>query len=107
MKNLKLTTFLILVSTAVYSQGFFFTAKGGYAIGVNTESNVLVDHEYKITQSLPTGNTETHKLTDVPLSYGSGMIFGGSVGYMFNQFIGIDLGFSYLKGSKTIIIIPI
>lgn len=102
MKNFKLTALAVLLSTGLFAQNFYITANAGYAFGINSQtgmyvnSNQISNNNYLDNVFTKSGSTE-----NVPLSLGKGINLGGSVGYMFNDYIGIDVGLNYLLGGKT------
>jgi len=105
MKNLKLNLVLLLAiisSTTLFSQGFYLTAGGGYAVGVNSRSAWMQNRTYNGYNNEQTGEFSfTEEYANVPFSLGKGVNFGLSVGFMFNDYFGVDLGGSYLMGGKS------
>lgn len=79
-----------LVLNRVYGQGAFITMHTGY--GLKTSSQ---NYFYNYTEG---ENSYTEEQVNVSL--GQGLDLGASIGYMFNEHIGTDLGISYLIGSK-------
>jgi hypothetical protein len=99
MKNLKATSIIItvimlsLVSKNSTAQNFYITAGLGY--GFMAASQSLGDN-YSYTSS---GNTISESDQSVKGSFGSGLNFGGALGYMFGEHLGAEIGVSYLSGS--------
>jgi hypothetical protein len=82
-----------LFSTSVFAQDFYFTAGGGYGFGMST-------------QNLPgfynsRSNNDSATYEQINISLGKGLNFGASFGYMFREYLGAEIGISYLLGSKT------
>ena len=106
MKNLKLKLILFLAllsSTTLFSQGFYVTAGGGYAFTMNGQRTGIGNEKSESTYNYQTNNsTSSSTIESVSLSYGKGFNFNGALGYMFNEYVGIDLGFNYLFGGKTV-----
>jgi len=105
MKNLKFKLAFIGVlffSTTLFSQGFYLTTSGGYAFTMNGQNGLASNRSEESVYDSSGGQSMRSSTTEsVSLSYGKGVDFGGSVGYMFNDYLGIDLGFNYLVGGVT------
>lgn len=92
-----ITTSLLLFSFNSFAQGFYFDANVGYALPIGG-APWLYNHEgysdyinYEFTDSYE----------NVNVSIGGGVNFGLHAGYLLNEFIGFDLGFNYLAGTKV------
>lgn len=101
--KLKLTlTAVFLASTSLFSQNFYVSASSGYAFPVNGESDILYNQS---TIDYDNYQTNEHYFTQereaLNVSFGKGYTFGISGGYMFNSYLGLDLGFSYLTNGST------
>lgn len=70
--------------------GFYVDVHGGYNLPIASQT-LLVNGDY-------TGVDDF--FDDVQGTYGKGANFGLSLGYMFNQNVGAELGLNYLLGSK-------
>ena len=105
MRNLKFTIVIIsilLISANLQAQKFYITAGGGYAFNMNAQKGWFANSKRERTRNTVTGNTSsTNTQEGVNFGLGKGVSFGGSVGYMFNDYLGLDLGFNYLYGAET------
>jgi len=101
--KLKLTIlFVALLSSGLFAQGFYISANTGYAFNMNPQQGWFSDSHRETIHNYFTGDyssTTTYK--EIKFGLGKGLNFGGSVGYMFNDYLGLDLGFSYLLGAET------
>jgi len=104
---------ILLFASRAYSQNIYITAGAGYGIspvgnsstsGTNYEANnttTTIDHwngthnyEYIYESSIKNSRIKGAG------SFGKGFRFGATVGYMFTENIGAELGFDYLMGNK-------
>jgi len=84
------------------AQGFYISTNAGYAFGINSTSDFLQNRSYTGSSNEQTGEFSfIEEYSSVPFSLGKGANFGISVGYMFNDFVGLDLGVSYLYGGTS------
>jgi len=98
MKKLILTTLgIVLFSSLVSAQPYIRTGLG-YALPLASESI----GEETIESDVFNGNTNTSTSTtkNVNASYGAGFTFNIGAGYMFSEYLGIDVAVSYLVGKK-------
>ncbi len=99
MKNLSLlkvvvVSLLITVgSLSVRSQGAYVSANLGYGFPMSSQA---VDGY--VNESSGSNSTTQEQIF---MSFGKGLNFGGTFGYMFNKNVGAELGISYLMGGKT------
>jgi hypothetical protein len=100
--KLKLTlTAIFLASTSLFSQNFYVSASSGYAFPVNGESDILYNQSTIDYDNYQTNeHYYTQELEALNVSFGKGYTFGISGGYMFNSYLGVDLGFSYLTNGR-------
>lgn len=76
---------LLIGATPALSQGLYVAAYGGYGLGAETQT---IGMNYNAASGSPSASV-------VYGSYGEGLKAGGSVGYMFTENFGVELGFSY------------
>lgn len=76
-----------------FSQGIFFSLNGGFANAIGTQT---FGDFYNFTESSAFFTDE-----QVYVSLGKGFNLGGTVGYMFNDNLGLELGVNYLFGSES------
>ncbi len=81
-----------LSTMPAYSQGLYVKLGAGYALPMGNQ-------EFLANDLTVTGTSINE--TQVRTSYGKGFIPTLGVGYMFNEFIGIEVAASYLLGSAT------
>lgn len=81
------------ISSSSNSKGFYIDVYAGYAYKMSTENLVNSFEMYNV--SMENGNT---KYEVIHISLGQGFNFGGTVGYMFNKYIGTEIGISYIWG---------
>lgn len=87
-----------LFATQSYSQGLYISAGGGYGFSMASDSSFsAIDHTINSTGS---ATVETYKISNGTGSFGRGLQFGATVGYMFSENIGAELNVGYLVGSK-------
>jgi hypothetical protein len=99
--NLKLALVLVLLSSVLFAQKFYVSLNGGYGFPIQTQTGILSNLQFEFEEQTGQINNKLYKSESVDLSLGKGFNFGGSIGYMFNENMGVDLGISYLKGAKT------
>jgi hypothetical protein len=90
MKTLKVilySSLLVLSSSLSFAQQWYLGLGGGYGFPVAGQSVASYSTAYAFT-------TQT-------LSYGKGDNYGAYGGYMFNKYIGAQLGVSYIAGGTT------
>lgn len=89
-KLLTLTIILSLVSFKMFGQGSYFKLDVGYGLSMAGD--------YGLKKQIYTDDLEDFEYNK--MSYGAGLNFGGTFGYMFNQNMGLEMGVSYLIGAK-------
>ncbi len=95
MKTNIFLVILALWAQNVSAQNFFVSAQSGYALGASQQSLSMLDYQ---SYSVFTGISERNQIY---LSLGKGFNAGLSCGYNFNNNVALNLGVSYLIGSKT------
>ncbi len=89
-----LVSLLITVgSLSAKSQGAYVSANLGYGFPMSSQA-------VEGYTNVSSGNNSTTQ-EQIFLSFGKGLNFGGTFGYMFNKNVGAELGISYLMGGKT------
>jgi hypothetical protein len=106
---------ILLFITKVHSQGIYFSVGGGY--GISATNNAMANTYERTTNNIQTttydvwGNpsienssngSTSNKEKMFSGSLGKGVKVGATVGYMFTENIGAELGISYLIGGKII-----
>lgn len=76
-----------------FSQVTFFSLNGGLANGISTQT---FGDFYNFTE-----NSAFFTDEQVYVSLGNGFNLGGTVGYMFNDNLGMELGVNYLLGAES------
>lgn len=94
---------LLVFATGLFSensiaQQFYADINMGYGIPVSGSSTFLRDATNYSDQST---NYYSNTVKVKPLSLGNGMNFGINTGYLFNKYIGFDLGINYQIGNAT------
>lgn len=89
-------------SVSVFAQGAYMKLGSGYNLGGNG------DLKYNITATAtygpdPNSNATSYnvKYERVNISLGNGLLYGGAVGYMFNKYIGLEMGINKLSGEEN------
>ncbi len=92
--SLQLVSILIftLIATRAHTQGFYVEAAGGYGLCAAPSLDV--------SETNTDGNSTEYKYVKGSGSLGKGFQVGGNIGYMFNNYIGAELGIMYLVGDK-------
>jgi hypothetical protein len=121
MKNLNKTLLIITISFFthnLFSQGMYVAFDVGYSsqLGFASRSNFKLDFYsnsgFNLTDVVQEqiiiendngyiGQTSTYSISIVNYSLGKGFNFGGTFGYMFNKYLGAEIGLSYLIGAKA------
>jgi hypothetical protein len=87
------------LSGTVMAQGTYAKLGVGYNFGMGSE---IAFQGTSNTNYTGTGApTEVTNFERVNISYGKGLVLGGTLGYMFNNNIGAELGISYLAGGEN------
>ncbi len=84
-----------LFSGRIYSQGIYAKINAGYGLQMSSRN---IDYFSFTNFSIDTTSSTQEQ---VKTSLGKGLVFEGAVGYLFNKNIGVELGVSYLLGTKT------
>lgn len=93
--NIKtLILFSILLTSGVFSQSFYLKLQSGYGIG--TSSQNVTGYNYTST-----GTSSTITQTSKSYSFGKGLYFGGTFGYVISPNIDLNLDLQYLSGLAT------
>ncbi len=89
---------LTILTSASFAQGIFFKAGAGYAIPMASQS---IGEKYLYVEDY-TDNNQISKATseNVSGSFGAGINFNVGAGFMFNEFIGVELNVQYTQGKK-------
>jgi opacity protein-like surface antigen len=83
---------IAVTATSATAQKFYVKLGGGYSFGAGKASNIEgLGYDYSYD-----GTTRT--TTEVPFSLGKGVNLDLGVGYMFNEYIGLELGARNLFG---------
>src|SRR5688572_24635939 len=97
----KITTLLLLLAFfgTSQAQGVYFKAGGGYAVPIASDQ---IGEKYLTVATYDGVNTSTYDNTKevVKGSYGAGVNFNVGGGYMFNEFLGVELNFQYTQSKK-------
>lgn len=95
----KTITYVIafLISASLGAQGLYVKLNVGYGAPAATQNNEEFNNR---TITDIGGDYWDETVERVNFSLGQGINLGGNVGWMFNSNFGIDLGLSYLVGSK-------
>ncbi|MBK0401960.1 outer membrane beta-barrel protein [Adhaeribacter sp. BT258] len=89
---------LFLAQSEAKAQGAYVKLGGAYNFGVASERNY---NETATQTNSQTGSTYNVSYEKVNVNYGKGITAGGTVGYMFNEHVGAELGIGYLIGGKN------
>ncbi|MFZ4400982.1 MAG: outer membrane beta-barrel protein [Bacteroidales bacterium] len=100
MKKINLKTWMVLllislIINSVSAQGTFINLNVGYGTAASEQNLSSLNFNNYTRQN----NFTTRE--QVNISFGKGLNIGGSIGYMFNENIGMELGISYLMGGKS------
>lgn len=81
----------VINSTALYGQQYYIGLDAGYGLKINSPTNAWNTWNTEITET-----SISHEITSYSL--GQGFQAGLSVGYMFNENMGIEAGIAYQNG---------
>jgi opacity protein-like surface antigen len=85
-----------LIVKEVYGQGFFIDLKGGYSLPMSSQNLESLDfYNFNATAN-------SIELEQINMSFGKGVNLDVSIGYMINEFIGFETGFSFLESDRTL-----
>jgi outer membrane protein W len=87
-----------LFATQANAQGLYVSAGGGYGFSMAPNSSFSANDYTRNPSGI--GTVETYKISNSTGSFGRGVQFGATVGYMFSENIGAELNIGYLVGSK-------
>jgi hypothetical protein len=98
MKKNYLITLLIavaigMIANSSFAQGMYGNLNIGYGFG---KSTMNIEDFTNYTEG---SNSDTEE--QIFLSLGKGLNFGGTIGNMFNEHVGAELGINYLLGGKA------
>lgn len=96
MKINNIVLFVILLTSGLFSQSFYIKLGSGYGIPLSTQT--IYDYSFRVTNG---SSTLVQNRKAKEYSFGNGIYLGGTVGYMINRNIGVDLDFQYLRGSSV------
>ncbi len=85
-----------LIANTISAQGAYVNINIGYGIGASSQNLSSLNFNNYTRQN----NFTTRE--QVNLSFGKGLNIGGTIGYMFNENVGLELGISYLMGGKSV-----
>ncbi len=90
---------LVALTCNSFAQSIYFKAGGGYAIPIASQS---IGEKYHYKQDYTNANNPISKQTaeNVSGSFGAGANFNVGAGYMFNEYIGVELNAQYTLGKK-------
>lgn len=95
---MKRITFMLVVSISLMTNSMF--AQGVY-VSINTGYGFSASSENTGTTSYNNNGSNVTTYSKEDYSFGKGLNFCGSIGYMFNKNIGAEIGYSYLTSDKT------
>lgn len=98
MKNIKtigITALAILALNTACAQQWQFGILGGYGVGLGATAAPTL----KVSND-PNTSKLSQEFTSVKTEFGRGINMQLNAAYMFNENVGLDLGFSYLMGSE-------
>ena len=101
MKKLILGLALIasVIVSAQKEKGAYVSLNAGYGIGASNNSGETFARWGVVNNSQTSPANQIIELADVNL--GKGLNFGATFGYMFNKFVGAELGVNYFLGGKS------
>ncbi|UII25004.1 outer membrane beta-barrel protein [Fulvivirga maritima] len=112
LNPMKFTAFLgvltlaLFISTTSFGQGFYLRAGGGYSIKAsssqynNSDPNEITGIEPSTRINVTQDGTTVESLKG---TLGEGYKLGAVAGYMFNEYVGAELGVYYFHGSEQTI----
>lgn len=81
------------ITISSFTQNPYISVNAGYGFPMSSQN---IPNFYNSVSYYDSANIE-----QIDVSLGKGFHFGGSLGYMFNKYIGFEVGISYLLGTKT------
>lgn len=100
VKQALLTGAISCCSLLTFAQGVYVKLGGGYNFGIGGD----IKYAATVFKELDPNNgisTQSIKHERVNENYGKGVVFGGTLGYMFSRYIGAEVGINYLSSSKN------
>jgi len=97
-KYVKIVSFVFAISlfaNNLFAQGIYAKINAGYGLNMSSQN---IDYFDCINYTIDTVSASYEQANT---SLGKGFVVEGAVGYMFNKYVGAELGVSYLLGSKT------
>jgi opacity protein-like surface antigen len=94
---------IILIGSQVYSQGPYVNVNLGYGLKASSQ-NISFENEFfpeEIFFYNQTSGSNSETKEQINASFGKGFNAGATFGYMISEYIGAELGISYLFGGKT------
>lgn len=106
-KLIRVTTiiFLLCFTTKIAAQSWYVRAGGGYSGEFaktefnNTDPNAITGIEQSTKVTVNSSGVAT--VESLNGTVGSGYKFFGTVGYMFNDYVGAEMGLNYFNGDET------
>jgi hypothetical protein len=98
MKKVTLIILSFVLLSRLAPAQIYFRAGVGYALPAATES--IGEMQTRRDDFDGNNYTNTNKTKNVSASYGSGINFTAGGGFMFSEFLGVDLNVNYLIGKK-------
>jgi len=98
----------VIISKTNAQEGPYFTLELGYGVNMNAQnypnmydvSFLQESNKFSSIDTVFTNYVYDVTSTQKKMSFGSGINFGGTFGYMINDYIGIELGIQYNIGNK-------
>lgn len=87
----------IFITSTTNAQGLYFHVNTGYNFNMSSQTIYM---EFIDISNGSSGNNY-YTVEDIFVSLGKGLNFGGTIGFMFSEYVGMELGLSYLMGMKT------
>lgn len=97
LKPLLMVFAICMFANNLYAQGAYVNINAGYGASMSS-GNINYFNFYNTTRIL---SPDIRTSEQINLSLGSGANIGGTVGYMFNKNVGVELGISYLVGDNS------
>ena len=88
-----------VIVSAQKEKGAYVSLNAGYGIGASNNSGETFERFDVFNGTQTSATSERFELADINL--GKGLNVGATFGYMFNKFVGAELGVNYLLGSKS------
>ncbi len=95
VKYLLAALFAAAIALPAQSQNAYVGIQAGYGFGFSKQNMSYFDFKNS------SGTSSQYTDEQLYVSFGKGLNFGLNAGYMFNKYLGADLGLSYLHGGET------